>query len=297
MSHHHHVQNYNWKFFIGILLNSLFVIIELIYGVLSDSLSLIADAIHNMSDVFALLLSWLGHYLTKKIPTEKRTYGYRKSSILSTFANSLLLMVAIGGIIWESFQSLFETKTIDGITVIFVASIGAVINFATAALFFSDKEKDLNLKSAFLHMFADGAISIAVAIGGVIMVWKGVYWMDPVLSLSISLFILLSTWGLLRDSMNLIMDGVPKNIQFQEVKEYLTNLPNVVGVYDLHIWAMSTTEIALTAHLTQEHLEKDDSLLTKATQELCEKFHIHHVTLQLQRNQITSPCKLKKNLE
>ena len=284
MAHAHHhpppePTSYNRAFAIGVVLNVAFVIIEAIYGVLSGSLALITDAGHNLSDVLSLLLAWGAIYLAGKHPTPHRTYGFRRVTILASLFSGILLMVALGGIAWEAIGRFADPQPVDGMTVIVVAAIGVVINTATALLFIRGQH-DLNIKAAFLHMAADAGVSLGVVIAGVAIMTTGYLWLDPLIGLVIAGVILFSTLELLRDSAGLAIDAVPKNIDPHAVEAYLNQLPGVTEVHDLHIWPMSTTETALTAHLVTPVLPQDDCLIQQAAEELYEKFNIGHVTLQ-----------------
>ncbi len=294
MAHHHHHEhapsNYNRAFAIGVALNVGFVAVEATFGILAGSLALLADAGHNLSDVLGLLLAWGAAYLVQRRPTRRRTYGWRKSSILAALFNAVILLVALGGIAWEAIRRFSHPAPVAGQTVIIVAAVGVVINTATALLFLSGRKHDLNIRGAFLHMAADAAVSVGVVAAGVAILLTGKTWIDPVVSLIITAIILVGTWGLLRDSFNLAMDAVPEGIDPQAVKDYLAGLPGVTGVHDLHIWAMSTTETALTAHLVKPHAEDDDELIEKISAELHDRFSIEHTTLQWERGQEINCC-------
>jgi cobalt-zinc-cadmium efflux system protein len=278
--HHHGPANYNRAFALGVALNVIFVIVEIVYGVLGDSLALITDAGHNLSDVLSLLLAWGALYLAGKGPTPHRTYGFRRVTILASLFSAVLLIVALGGIAWDAIGRFSNPQPVNSKIVIVVAAVGVVINTATALLFVSGQKHDLNIKGAFLHMAADAGISLGVVIAGFIIMFTGWLWVDPLVSLLIALVVLYGTVGLLRDSAGLAIDAVPKSINPHDVEAYLGRLPGVKEVHDLHIWPMSTTETALTAHLITPSLPTDDSLLQQAADELREKFNIGHVTLQ-----------------
>lgn len=290
-SHHHHEHSdYNRAFAIGVALNVAFIIIETVYGLMADSLALLADAGHNLSDVLGLLLAWGASYMVKRRPTQRHTYGWRKSSILAALMNALVLMVAIGAIAWEAIRRFNQPAPVAGQTIIIVAAIGVVINTITALLFVSGRKHDLNIRGAFLHMAADAGVSAGVVVAGMLILASGWMWVDPLVSLMIAVIILIGSWGLLRDAFNLALDAVPKGIDPQAVGEYLSGLPGVESVHDLHIWAMSTTETALTAHLVKPVSENDDVLIEKASKELHEYFGIDHVTLQWERWQEMNHC-------
>ena len=292
--HNHQISNYNWAFAIGVMLNVIFVAIEAGYGVAAGSLALIADAGHNLTDVLSLLLAWGAALLATKPATEKRTYGFRKVTIMASLASAILLLVALGGITWEAIGRFFDPKPVEGMTVIAVAAIGVVINTITALLFVSGQKHDLNIRGAFLHMAADAGVSFGVVVAGIIIMVTGWLLVDPLISLLIVAVILVGTWSLLRDSMNLAIDSVPKGIDIAGIKRYLTGLENVSQIHDLHVWPMSTTEVALSVHL----IIVDDSLkndfLSKLHQELHDRFSIEHSTIQIERKN-DDPCMLNKN--
>ncbi len=292
MAHHHdHGQkDYNRAFAFGVALNAGFVIVEAVYGIMAGSLALLADAGHNLSDVLGLLLAWGANYLVRRKPTERRTYGWRKSTILAALINAVILLVALGGISWEAIKRFSVPVPVAGKTIIFVALVGVVINTATALLFLSGRKTDLNIRGAFLHMVADAGVSAGVVIAGVAILFTGIPWIDPTISLVISVIILFGTWRLLRDAFNMAIDAVPKDIDAEVVKAYLSNLPGITGVHDMHIWAMSTTETALTAHLIKADPKDDDALVEKASQELHDQFGIDHITLQWERRPSLDQC-------
>lgn len=290
MAHQHHnhdhgPSDYNRAFAIGVALNVGFVAVEAIFGILAGSLALLADAGHNLSDVLGLLLAWGASYLVQRRPTRRRTYGWRKSSILAALLNAAILLVAIGGIAWEAARRFSHPAAVAGQTVIIVAAVGVVINTATALLFLSGRKHDLNIRGAFLHMAADAGVSAGVVAAGAAILVTGRAWIDPVVSLIITAIIMVGTWGLLRDSFNLAMDAVPEGIDPEAVKGYLAEVPGVTGVHDLHIWAMSTTETALTAHLVKPDTDDDDALIKKISRGLHDRFSITHTTLQWERGQ------------
>ena len=283
-NHHHSTQNYNRAFAIGVALNCTFVVIEATYGIFAQSLALIADAGHNLSDVIGLLLAWGAHLLAAKQPTPRRTYGFRRVTILASLFSAILLLVAIGAIVWEAIGRFSHPNPVDGMTVILVAAIGVVINTATALMFISDQSHDLNIKGAYLHMAADAGVSLGVVIAGAVILSSGWLWLDPMISIAIAAIILVATWGLLRDSFSLAIDSVPRHINPQEVAAFFTNLPDVTGFHDLHIWSMSTTEVALTAHLEIPDRMVDDNFLHQVSHDLHDKFGIEHTTLQIERH-------------
>lgn len=292
MSHkqNHSRQNYNRAFAFGVALNVGFVIAEVIFGVLADSLALLADAAHNLIDVLGLLLAWGANYLVQLQPTARRTYGWRSSSILAALLNAIILLVAVGGISWEAIRRFDTPATVAVKAVIMVAAIGVIVNTVTALLFMSGRKRDLNIRGAFLHMAADAGVSGGVVVAGLAILVTGWLWLDPLMSLAIGAVILVATWGLLRDSINLALDAVPFGIDPEAVKAYLSSLPGVTAVHDLHIWPMSTTEAALTAHLVKPDSRGDDALIIRASKELHHRFGIEHTTLQWEREDTSKPC-------
>ena len=288
--HDHESVNHYRSFAVGVVLNVGFVVAEVGFGIWADSLALLADAGHNLSDVLGLLLAWGAGVLTARSPSAQRTYGWRSSSILAALLNAVLLLVAVGGITWEAIQRFNEPSPVAGQTVIWVALLGVLINTATAFLFMAGRKGDLNVQGAFLHMAADAGVSAGVVVAGVAILWTGWNWLDPVISLTIAAFILVSTWGLLHESVNLALDAVPLSIDPAAVADYLRTLPGVVDIHDLHIWGMSTTETALTVHLLKPGTDKDDELLSQATRDLHDRFGIEHATLQWERGDQPRPC-------
>lgn len=291
-NHSHQVGDFNRAFAIGIALNLIFVVIETIYGVLSDSLALIADAGHNLSDVFSLLLAWGASYLAKKAATEKRTYGLRKATVMASLGSAILLLIALGGIAWEAVNRVSDPAPVEGMTVIVVAAIGVVINTLTALLFVSGQKNDLNIKGAFLHMAADAVVSLGVVVAGLFILFKGWLWIDPVISLVIVVVILIGTLGLLKDSLNYALDAVPDSIDIPELRQYFIGLESVERIHDLHVWPLSTTEIALTVHLVVNDTELDNQFLRNQQQYLHDHFGIAHSTLQIESSRDLQNCML-----
>jgi cobalt-zinc-cadmium efflux system protein len=281
-NHEHQTINYNRSFAIGVILNSAFVAIEVSYGIISDSLVLIADAGHNLSDVAGLLVAWGAAALARKAPTEKRTYGFRKATVLASLVSAILLLIALGGITWEAIGRFINPQPVEGMTVIVVAGIGVVINTLTALLFIKGQKNDLNIRGAFLHMAADAGVSLAVVIAGTVIFIKGWLWIDPVMSLFIVTVIFLGTWGLLRDSLNYTLDAVPRGIDIAGIKGFFTDIDRVDHIHDLHIWPMSTTEVALTVHLVVTTDLLDNNFLREVRQDLHDRFGIEHATIQVE---------------
>ncbi|HEY0649207.1 cation diffusion facilitator family transporter [Phenylobacterium sp.] len=281
--HHHHAPgNTGRAFAIGVVLNTAFVAAEVAAGLWTGSLSLLADAGHNLSDVLSLLLAWGAVVLAKRAPAGRRTYGLRKATILASLANAILLMIAVGVIASEAVHRLAEPARVDSQIVMLTASLGVVINGLTAMLFMRGSHTDLNVRGAFLHMAADAGVSLAVVVGAFAMAQTGLLWIDPALSLVIAGVIVLGTWGLLRDSADLAMDAAPRGIDVEAVRRYLAGLPGVEGVHDLHVWAISTTETALTAHVLRPLNGDGDSFLHMACEGLEHRFKIGHATLQVE---------------
>jgi len=290
-NHSHAPKNFDRAFAIGIALNGGFVAVEVVFGLLSNSLALLADAGHNLSDVLGLLLAWGASVLVRKLPTQRHTYGLRRSSVLVALINAVVLLVAVGAIAWEAILRFSHPESVSSGTVILVASVGILINGFTAWLFMSGKEKDVNIRGAYLHMAADAAISLGVVVAAMAMQFTGWLWLDPAVSLAIAVAIGAGTWSLLRESLNLALDAVPASIQPAKVEAYLAGLPGVKAVHDLHIWAMSTTEIALTVHLVKPDAVIDDALLVQINNKLREQFDIHHTTVQFELGDASHPCK------
>jgi cobalt-zinc-cadmium efflux system protein len=280
--HSHAPASFGSAFAIGIALNFGFVIVEAVYGVLAHSLALVADAGHNLGDVLGLLLAWGATFLARTAPTERRTYGLRSSSILAALFNAIFLLITVGAIAWEAIRRFGDPTIVEARIVIWVAVVGIVINTATALLFMSGRKRDLNIRAAFLHMAADAGVSLGVVLAGFLIIATSWLWIDPVISLVIAAVITWGTWGLLRDSANLALHAVPQGIEVAKVRQYLASLPHVTEVHDLHIWPMSTTETALTAHLVRDIDDCDCALLEQAAQDLNRQFEIQHATLQFE---------------
>jgi cobalt-zinc-cadmium efflux system protein len=291
--HNHGPANYGRAFAIGVTLNFAFVVLEAIYGKLSHSLALVADAGHNLSDVLGLVLAWGAMLLARRRPTPERTYGFRRSSILAALINAAVLLISVGAIAWEAIGRVNHPQAVAETTVIWVAAIGILINAGTAMMFMSGRKRDLNIRGAFMHMATDAVISLGVVLTGVAMLATGWLWLDPVVGLIIVALIVYGTWDLLRDSLNLALDAVPAGIDMNDVKEYLSGLPTCIDVHDLHVWGMSTTETALTAHVVMAQTTCDDALLAKITNELHQKFGIEHATLQVEFGDPTYPCRCR----
>jgi len=269
-------------FALGILLNIVFVVVGVIAGIAASSTALLADAAHNLGDVLGLGMAWGATVLARRARTVRRTYGLKRTTIVAALFNAALVLVAIGGISWEAIQRLGDAPHVDGALVAIVAAIGVVLNGFAALLFARGRHDDANVRGAFVHLIADAAVSAGVVVSGV-LVWRtGWAWLDPVTSIAVSLVILRGTVSLLRETLDLLLDAVPARIDPEEVERFLSELPGVTGVHDLHIWSMSTTEVALTAHLVVPWASCDPKFLREATHELERRFRIGHVTIQLE---------------
>jgi cobalt-zinc-cadmium efflux system protein len=289
--HHHHAPtDFGRAFAVGIALNGVYVVGEATYGVFANSLSLLADAGHNAGDVVSLGLAWLAAWLAGKAPSNRFTYGLRGSSILAALSNAVLLALVTGAIAWEAVLRLMSPQPAAGPTMMVVAGIGIVINGVTALMFASGRDSDLNVRSAFQHMASDALVALGVVAAGAAIWFTHWLWLDPVVSLVISAVIVFGTWSLLREALALALDGVPASVDRVRVQSYLAGLPGVIEVHDLHIWGMSTTETALTAHLVRPGAMVDDALLAQVCSELKSRFSIHHATLQVEDG--SSPCEL-----
>ena len=290
--HHPELTNPGRAFAIAIILNSIFVTVEFGYGFMANSTALIADAGHNLSDVLSLLLSWGAMILARKTPSERYTYGLRSTSILAALVNAMLLLVACGAIAWEAVQRFTEPPVVSGLTVTLVAAVGIAINGFSAWLFLKGSKGDLNIRGAYLHMAADAVISLGVVLAGLAMIFTGWYWLDAAVSLAIVLVIVVGTWGLLRESVQLVLSAVPKHIDPLAVEAWLRQCAGVTDIHDLHIWGMSTTESALTVHLVIPAGYPGDIFMDSITQTLKTKFSIQHSTLQVEQGTTEHNCTL-----
>jgi cobalt-zinc-cadmium efflux system protein len=290
-AHVHSPANFGTAFAIGIGLNTAFVVLEAIFGFASNSMALIADAGHNLSDVLGLIVAWVAVMLSKRAPSARFTYGLRGSSILAALFNALFLLVAVGAIGWEAIQRLINPEPVAGVTVIVVAAAGIFVNGITAYLFASGRKGDLNIRGAYMHMAADAAVSAGVVVAGIAMISTGWTWLDAATSLVISAVIVWSTWGLLRDSAAMSLSAVPPGIDPGAARGYLEGCAGVVQVHDLHIWPMSTTEVALTCHLVIPAGPPGDAYLVEIAHNLKHDFGIQHATLQVEADPDT-PCAL-----
>jgi cobalt-zinc-cadmium efflux system protein len=291
-AHHHHDHSpasFNRAFGIGIGLNTAFVAIEAFYGWKIGSLALLADAAHNLSDVAGLLLAWAGALAVRLRPDDRHTYGWKRAGILAAFFNAMLLLVAMGSLAWEALHRLQSPQPVAGVTIMVVAGVGIVVNTVTALLFMRGSH-DLNIRGAFLHMAADALVSAGVVVAGGLALWQGWTWLDPVVSLLIAAVIVLGTWRLLTQSIHLLFDGVPASVDLHAVRGFLQDLPGVTRVHDLHVWAMGTSEIALTTQLVMPAGHPDDAFLQTVTRALHDDFGIEHATIQIVRVPFSAPC-------
>lgn len=288
-THSHDISLGN-AFKIGITINIIFIVIEALFGYFSNSMALIADAGHNFSDVLALAFSWIATFLAQRKPTLKFTYGFRRSTILIALLNTVLLLAAVSLIIWETIQRLGKPIEINSNSVITVAAIGIAVNGFTAWLFLKGKKHDLNIRSAFIHFIADAFVSLGVVVAGIIMAFTNIVWVDSLVSFAIIAVILYSSYHLLIDSVSLALDAVPENINSEAVRQYLETLSEVEGIHDLHIWALSTTDTALTVHLATR-TQTDTAFITGIQHRLHEQFNIEHATIQVEYGNNAATCK------
>jgi cobalt-zinc-cadmium efflux system protein len=291
-NHSHGPDSFNRAFAIGAALNLGLVVAQIGFGLVANSLALIADADHYFADVIGLVLAWGASWLGSWQPTRRHTYGFRRASILAVLANAGLLFVGVGAIIIESLRRLATPEPIQELTVIWVAVLGILVNAATAMLFMRGRHHDLNIRGAFLHMAADAGISLGVVVAATVIMWTRWLWIDPAVSLAIAAAILVSTWGLARRSVDLALDAVPEDIDRHAIEAYLTRLPGVSEMHDLHIWAMSTTETALTVHLVRPNAPVDDHFIAHVAEELAHRFRIQHTTVQIEAGDPAHPCRL-----
>jgi cobalt-zinc-cadmium efflux system protein len=291
-AHVHAPASFGKAFAIGFALNIAFVVAEWVFGAMANSLALMADAVHNLGDVLALVLAWVAASLARRPPSERFTYGLRGSSILAALLNAGALVLVTGGLGWEAVRRLPHPEAVQGTTVIVVALVGVFVNGVTAWLFMHGGKKDLNMRGVYLHMAGDAAVSLAVAVAGGVVLFTGWNWLDPALTLVVSAVILWSSWDLLRQSLRLALQAVPAGIETAQVRQLLAGLPGVAEVHDLHIWAMSTSENALTAHLVIPAGHPGDDFLRQACGQLEERFGIHHATLQIEVANTGAACAL-----
>lgn len=293
--HHHHEQaprDFGTAFAVGTALNAGFVAAEVAFGLAAHATALLADAMHNAGDVLGLLLAWGAAVLARRVPSLQRTYGWGRGSILAALVNAVVLLVGVGAIALEAVRRLLDPQPVAALTVVWVALAGVGINGATAWMF-SRGHGDLNIRATFLHMASDAAVSLGVVVAALLIAATGAFWIDPAVSLLIAAVVVAGTWGVLRDAVNLAMDGVPAGIAVAEVERFLRALPGVVEVHDLHIWGLSTTETALTAHLVHKGAPPPEAAMLAATRELGARFAIGHATLQLETEALAGACRLR----
>jgi cobalt-zinc-cadmium efflux system protein len=281
-AHAHAPKDFGMAFAIGVVLNLGFVIVEFVYGLLANSIALVADSGHNLGDVLGLAMAWTAMILARRAPSQTLTYGLRRGTILAALMNAMLLLLTVGAIAVEGVRRLFEPSAVAGVTVMVVAAAGIVVNGVTAWLFASGRKGDINLRGAFLHMASDALVSLGVVIAGAMILATGWTWLDPLVSVVIAIIILWGTWGLLRDSLAMALDAVPGGIKLDEVRAFLERQPGVSGIHDLHIWPMSTTETALTCHCLLPGGHPGDEFLVRLAKELQERYGIGHATIQVE---------------
>ena len=291
--HSHEKNDTNYAFKLGILINVVFIAAEVFFGFVSNSVALIADAGHNFSDVIALVFSWIAILVAHRRPSVRYTYGLRRATILAAILNTIVLLFAIVFIVWEAVIRFHKYEAVQGNTIVYVAFVGIVVNGFTAWLFSRRKDRDLNIKSAFLHFLADALVSLGVVIGGVIIALTGLYWVDPVVSLLVAVFILYNSYGVLRDSINLSLDAVPRNIDLKAISEYFLSQDRIKSIHDLHVWALSTSETALTVHVVTEGGLGGNFIVT-AQNYLANEFNIEHSTIQIEKSE-AEPCQNQCN--
>lgn len=288
-AHHHHDHGHSHApadfgraFALGITLNIAFVIVEAVYGFLANSMALVADAGHNLSDVFGLAIAWLAASLANRPPSSRYSYGYKGATILASLANAVTLLVAMGALAWEAVQRFRAPVPVESRTIIMVACIGILINAATAMLFARGRHGDINIRGAYLHMAADAGVSAAVVAAGIAIAYTGWLWLDPAITLVIVGIVVWGTWGLLRESVGMSLQAVPRSVEEAAVRTFLVSQPGVTGLHDLHIWGMSTTEVAMTAHLVMDGKHPGDAFLMQLARELKHHHGISHVTIQIE---------------
>lgn len=284
--HDHGHDDFTRAFALGIALNIAIVLVEVIFGFIGGSMALIADAGHNLSDGLGLVVGWAGAVMARRSPSSRFTYGLKKASILAALVNALFLLIAVGAIASESIHRLIMSSTTDPHTMIWVGAVAIVMNGLTAMLFARGRASDINVRAAFTHMAADAAISAGVVVAGFVILWTGLQWVDPAVSLAVAIIILISSFGLMKESVGMSLMGVPSDIDLDQVRHALGELPDVETVHDLHIWPLSTTETALTAHLVAPDAGSTDALLGVARTMLHDRFRIEHCTLQVERTHL-----------
>jgi cobalt-zinc-cadmium efflux system protein len=269
-------------FALGTLINLGFTAVEAGYGLMTGSLALLSDALHNLGDALGLALAWGAAWLARRPPSQRRTYGYRRATVIAPLANSLLLVAASGALSWEAIRRIGAPPAVDALPVILVAAVGMVVNFGSARLFRHGHSHDINQRGAYLHLMADAAVSLAVVLGGLAMWQLGWNWLDPLLAIAVGAVVAWSSWGLLRDSLDLALDAVPRGIEPEAVRTFLAAEPGVVAVHHLHVWALGSREVALTAHLVRARADDNDAFLQRVGLQLNQRFGIGHATIQIE---------------
>jgi cobalt-zinc-cadmium efflux system protein len=290
--HGHASVAFGSAFAVGVALNLAYVLAEAVFGVLANSLALLSDAGHNLGDVLSLGLAWMAAGMARRAPSARYTYGLRGSSILAALSNGVLLLVITGGVAWAAILRLLHPEPSAGVTVMAVAGVGVIVNGITAWMFAAGRKGDVNIRAAFAHMASDALVAAGVVVAGAVIYFTHWMWLDPAVSLAIGAIIVTGTWSLLRESLDLALQAVPVGVDRAAVKTYLASLPGVAEVHDLHIWGMSTTETALTAHLVRPGASVDDQLIHNACVELRSRFRVHHSTLQVENGAMDHPCHL-----
>lgn len=289
---HSYLYDINHKFLVGILLNFLFIIIEIIYGIQANSMALIADAIHNAGDVVGLVISWAGFRLARTHSPAKFTYGFKNATIIAAFINALLLLIAVGGLSWEAVTRFGGKEVVASETIINVAAIAVLVHGLTAWLFLEQRHQDINIQGTFLHMILDTATSIGVVAGGLLILWQSWAWVDPAITLLIAAVILAGSWKLLKESLSLMLQAVPASVDFEKISQDLKKFPGVIGYHDLHVWPISTTETALSVHLIVEESFFKTQSTQFYVQEIQRLHKISHITIQLELSQSSMVCKM-----
>jgi cobalt-zinc-cadmium efflux system protein len=289
LGHVHAPSNFGFAFLIGILLNGSFVVAETLYGFRGNSMALLSDAGHNLGDVLGLLAAWGASVLALKAPTQRHTYGYRRSPILAALFNAAILLLSTGAIVCESIRRLISPEAVAGNTVMYVAAVGIAINLGTALMFAAGSRDDINVRGAITHMLGDAAVAFGVVIAGLAIRFTHVALIDPLISIVVALIVLVASWKLLREALNMAMDGVPKSVELEKVRSYLLSLPGVTGIHDLHVWSMGTSDCALTVHLVKPG-GTDDGFMAGLGRQLQEKFGIDHPTVQIEDGFGDHPC-------
>lgn len=274
--------NYHQRFLFTTILQILFIAVEIFYGLRANSIALISDAIHNASDVLGLLIAWGGFVLAEVKSSTRFTFGLKNTTILAAFINAIFIFVAVGGIGWEAILRIADPQSIDSYTVMIVAAAGVFVNGLSAILFLSGK-KDINIWGAFIHLAGDAAVSFGVIVASVMIIWTGWYWLDAGVSLLISILIMFGSWGLFKESIKLMLHAVPSGVNFNEVNAFILKQENVISLHDLHIWAISTSETALSVHLVTSKMEVNNALLQKLAKGLAQQFGINHATIQVEQ--------------